>query len=206
MRNWPPVTPNQQIRLRPSDHVNAPGGARAGLVQRDSVHTHRHRISGLRNCATGTCVRNSTRSSRRQFRKVLPIGEGVPKSPEGFPARWRLAGGRIGMGLPVVPLIIRLGFAPLAAAVADRRTRHRFAAYDGGNHRAPPRLAFRVAAHRLVGATWGRLKCLQGNTGNNVAGKPFPPSLVSVADVEEIGIRPPEFSTEQSRTGALGPL
>ena len=26
----------------------------------------------------------------------------------------------------------------------------------------------------------------------------FPPSLVSVPDVEEIGIRPPEFSTEQS--------
>ena len=42
--------------------------------------------------------------------------------------------------------------------------------------------------------------------GSNVAGKPFPPSFVSVPDVEEIGIRPPEFSTEQPCTGAIGAL
>jgi hypothetical protein len=39
--------------------------------------------------------------------------------------------------------------------------------------------------------------------GSNVAGKPFPPSLVSVPDVEEIGIRLPEFSTEQSGAGGI---
>jgi hypothetical protein len=50
----------------------------------------------------------------------------------------------------------------------------------------------------------GKVEMLAGNTGNNVAGKPFPPSFVSVPDVEEIGIRPPEFSTEQSRYRSIG--
>ena len=72
-----------------------------------------------------------------------------------------------------------------------RRARHRFAAYHAGNHCASG-LASRVAAHRLVGATWGRLKCLlamQATTWRKTISSQF----CFRSDVEEIRIGRPSF-------------
>ena len=72
-----------------------------------------------------------------------------------------VASGGLGMALPVVLLIVGMRIAPLSAAVADH-----FGVLGVGLAlaapviAAPPRLAFRLAAHRLVGAPRGRLKGL----------------------------------------------
>src|SRR5215831_12814214 len=72
-----------------------------------------------------------------------------------------VASGRLGVVLPVVLLIVGMSFAPLPAAVADHLGVLGVGlAFTASVVTAPPRLAFRPAAHRLIGTTWRRLKGL----------------------------------------------
>jgi hypothetical protein len=67
----------------------------------------------------------------------------------------------LGMVLPIGLLIIRVGFAPLSAAIADHLGVNAIAlALTPPVFIASPRLAFQPATHFLIRAAWGRLKGL----------------------------------------------
>ena len=72
-----------------------------------------------------------------------------------------VASGSLGMVLPVVLLIIGMGFTPLSAAVAHHLGILRIgSAFTVAVVAAAPSLAHRPAAHDLVGPPSGRLKSL----------------------------------------------